>query len=218
LYEEGAMERRRATLCDRIETWRSVQTLYMPGVTQLRQINSTRTDAMPTEHDTEMPESIPLWLPSSLPSGLRDTGCVDGLIEKECRLRLAEANDALVALRRQLRITTGVFNYKKTHVSGTGQKSNTRARTLLSQLTAKTKMFADRYRAARKALGVLDPNGDWQRRLLPLRPEDIRGPTRQDDESEGRRQLTWIWLAGQTAQVSTNPSDEFEIAEGMLVG
>jgi hypothetical protein len=212
------MERRCATLCDRIETWRSVQTLYMPGVTQLRQINSTRTDAMPTEQDTEMPESIPLWLPSSLLSGLRETGCVDGLIEKERRLRLAEADDALVALRRQLRITTGVFNYKKTHVSGTGQKSNTRARTLLSQLTAKTKMFADRYRAAHKALSILDPNGDWERRLLPLRPEDIRGPTRQDDESEGRRRLTWIWLVGQTAQVSVNPGDEFEIAEGMLIG
>lgn len=173
---------------------------------------------MPTEQDTEMPESIPLWLPSSLPSGLRKTGCVDGLIEKERRLRLAEADDALVALRRQLRITTGVFNYKKTHVSGTGQKSNTRARTLLSQLTAKTKMFADHYRAARKALSILDPNGDWERRLLPLCPEDIRGPTRQDDESEGRRRLTWIWLVGQTAQVSVNPGDEFEIAEGMLIG
>ena len=79
-------------------------------------------------------------------------------------------------------------------------------------------MFADRYRAARKALSILDPNGDWERRLLPLRPEDIRGPTRQDDESEGRRRLTWIWLVGQTAQVSVNPGDEFEIAEGMLIG
>ncbi|KIM72769.1 hypothetical protein PILCRDRAFT_15830 [Piloderma croceum F 1598] len=217
LYEEGAMERRRATLCDRIETWRSIQTLYMPGMTQMRQINSTRTDAMPTEKDTEMPEAIPLWLPSSLPSGLRESGCVDGLVEKERRLQLAEADDALVSLRQQLRITTGVFNYKKTHVSGTGQKSNTCAWTLLSQLTAKTKLFADRYRAARKALGTLDPDRDWQRRLLPLRPEDIRGPTRQDDESEGRRELTWIWLAGRVAQVPVNDGDEFEIAEGMQV-
>ncbi|KIM73218.1 hypothetical protein PILCRDRAFT_15408 [Piloderma croceum F 1598] len=178
LYKEGAMERRRATLCDHIETWRSIQTLYMP------------------KQDTEMPEAIPLWLPSSLPSRLRESGCVDGLVEKERRLRLAEADDALVALRRQLRITTGVFNYKKTHVSGTGQKSNT---------------------PARKALSTLDPDGDWRRRLLPLRPEDIRGPTRQDDESEGRRELTWIWLAGRAAQVPVNDGDEFEIAEGMRV-
>jgi hypothetical protein len=118
---------------------------------------------MPTEQDIEKPESIRLWLPSSLPASLRESGCVSGLLEKECRLRLAEADDALVALRRQLRITTSVFNYKKTHVSGTGQKANTRARTLLSQLTTKTRLIADRYRAARKALLVLDPDGDWQR-------------------------------------------------------
>ena len=149
----------------------------MPGIAQLCQMSPTRTDAMPSDQDTEKPESMQLWLPSSLPTGLRETGCVNGLVDKECHLRLAEADDALVALRRQLRITTGVFNYKKTHVSGTGQKANTRARTMLSQLTAKTRLIADRYRAARKALAILDPNGDWQHRLRPLRQEDIRGPT-----------------------------------------
>jgi hypothetical protein len=212
------MERRRVSLFDRIETWRSIQLLYMPVISQLRQINSTRTDALPTDQDSEKPESLQLWLPSSVPSGLREAGCVDGLLDKECRLRLAEADDALIALRRQLRITTGVFNYKKTHVSGTGQKSNTRARTLLSQLSAKTKLFADRYRAARKALSILDPNGEWQHRLLPLRAEDIRGPTRlDDDESEGRRQLTWIWLTGRKAQMPIGEGDEFEIAEGTCI-
>jgi hypothetical protein len=214
LYVEGAMEQRRATLSDRIDSWRSIQALYMPGIAQLRQTNPTRIDAMPNEQDIEKPESIPLWLPSALSAGLRETGCVNGLLDKERRLRLAEADDALVALRRQLRITTGVFNYKKTHVSGTGQKSNTRARTLLSQLTTKTKLFADRYRAARKALGVLDPNGDWQHRLRPLRAEDIRGPTKtDDDESEGRREVSWIWLAVKVA-VPVGEGDEFEIAEG----
>ena len=114
LYIEGAMERRRAALRERIESWRSIQALYMPGIAQLCQMSPTRTDAMPSDQDTEKPESMQLWLPSSLPTGLRETGCVNGLVDKERRLRLAEADDALVALRRQLRITTGVFNYKKT--------------------------------------------------------------------------------------------------------
>ena len=207
------MERRRATLCERIESWRSIQALYMPGITQLCQMSPTRTDAMPNNQDADKPESIQLWLPSSLPAGLRESGCVNGLVDKEFRLRLAEADDALVALRRQLRITTGIFNYKKTHVSGTGQRANTRARTLLSQLTSKTRLIADRYRAARKALAILDPNGDWNRRLLPLRTEDIRGPTRtDDDESEGRRELSWIWVTTSSVPVE---GDEFEIAEGM---
>ena len=207
------MERRRATLCDRIESWRSIQALYMPGIAQLCQTNPTRTDAMPTDQDAEKPEAIKLWLPSALPPGLRETGCISGLVDKERRLRVAEADDALVALRRQLRVTTGVFNYKKTHVSGTGQKANTRARTLLSQLTTKTRLIADRYRAARKALTILDPDSDWQRRLRPLRSEDIRGPTRtDDDESEGRQELLWIWVT--TSKVPTE-GDELEVAEGM---
>ena len=65
-------------------------------------------------------------------------GCINGLADKEHHLQLAEADDALVALHRQLRITTGVFNYKKIHASGTGQKANTQAWTMLSQLTTKT--------------------------------------------------------------------------------
>jgi len=176
-------------------------------------MSSTRTDAMPSDQDTEKPESIQLWLPSSLPTGLRKTGCVNGLVDKEHRLQLAEADDALAALRRQLRITTEVFNYKKTHVSGTGQKANTRAWTMLSRLTTKTRLIADRYRAARKALAILDPDGDWQHQLRPLCQEDIRGPTRtDDDESEGRWELSWIWVT--TNRVPTE-GDEFEIAEGM---
>jgi hypothetical protein len=46
VYEEGAMEQCRATLSDHIETWRSIQALYMPIIVQLRQTNLTRTDAM----------------------------------------------------------------------------------------------------------------------------------------------------------------------------
>ncbi|KIM73256.1 hypothetical protein PILCRDRAFT_81280 [Piloderma croceum F 1598] len=117
---------------------------------------------MPTDQDAEKPEAIKLWLPSSLPVGLCRTGCVSGLVDKESHLRLAEANNTLVALRCQLRITSSMFNYKKTHISGTGQRANTQARTLLSQLTMKTRLIADCYRAACNALSVLDPNGTWQ--------------------------------------------------------
>lgn len=215
LYEEGVLEDRRATLFERIESWRSIQVLYMPGIAQLRQTHGTRTDAMPDAQDIDRPEEVPLFLPSGMPPALWETGCVPGVIDKEKRLRLAEANDALTAMRRQLRIMTGVFNYKKTHVSGAGQRANTRARTLMAQITQKTQLFAERYRAARVALSALDPEGDWQLTLKPLRVEDIRGPARQgDDSSEGRRELSWIWLSPNVAPVGDG--DEFEVAEGML--
>jgi len=84
--------------------------MYMRALFQLCQINPTRTDALLWTKTTERPELLKLWLPSSVPAALRETGCTKCLVDKVRRLRLAEADDALAALRRQLRITTGVFN------------------------------------------------------------------------------------------------------------
>lgn len=213
LYEEGMIEERRAALFDNIETWRSIQPLYMPGITQLRQLNATRTDALPDSEDAKRPEAIQLWLPSHIPQSLWQTGCVTGLLQKEKTLRVAEATDALNGLRRQLRIMTGVFNYKKTHVSGTGQRSNTRARTLMAQVSDKTRLFAERYRAARRSLVVLDPNGEWQDTLKPLQAKDVRGMGRyneDEDSAEGRRELSWIWLSSK----QVTEGEDFEAAEG----
>ena len=66
---------------------------------------------------------------------------------------------------------------------------------------------------AHKALSVLDPNGDWRYRLQPLLKEDIRGPTRTDDDKgEGRRELSWIWVM--TSRVPLE-GDKFDITEGI---
>lgn len=184
----------------------------MPGIVQLRQSNPTGIDALPTSQDKEKPEESSLWMPSTMPSGLLLSGCVSGLLEKEARLRLAQAHDSLNKLRHQLRIMTYVFNYKKTHVSGSGQRANTRARTLMARVTDKTRLFADEYRAARQSLLKLDPSGEWQDQLRPLLAIDVRGPGRyDDDDSEGRRELSWIWL--QTDRILESDQSESEYSE-----
>ncbi len=50
---------------------------------------------------------------------------------------------------------------------------------------------AERYRAARAALEVLDPTGAWNDRLEKLNDSDIRPPIpiREQDASEGRREV-----------------------------
>lgn len=203
----------------------------MPGIAQVQQTNATRFDALPSAQDREKPEQAALWLPSHMPRHLWESGCVGGLIEKEKQLRHADASDALAGLRRQLRIMMGVFNYKKTHVSGSGQRANTRARTLMSQISDKVHLCADRYRAARLALTKLDPDGEWQKIYLPLHTKDVRGPGRDwddtpegrraarvsgidgEDTSEGRREMSWLWLTPSTRS-QASPNDEFEVAEG----
>lgn len=216
IYEKNALEERRGALLNSIHTFRSIQTLFQPGVTQLRQTYATRTDGLPAADDAKKPENIPLFLPSGMPQSLRETGCVSALVDKEKRLREAEAIDALDGMKRQLRIMMGVFNYKKTHVSGAGQRANTRARTMMTKISDKTQLFAERYRAARLALSRLCPDGEWSATLQPLRSKDIRGPQRDDDdESEGRRELSWIWLIrSPTAHLRAPGGDDREVAEG----
>lgn len=136
-------------------------------------------------------KDMPLWLPSSLPASLpqqlRTTGISPGLTDKELRLR---------------RTLTGLVLFKKLNVSGMGQKKNTKMRTLFQRFNQKTLRAAERFCAARKALEVLDPGGDWQTRLQVLRPEDICGPGRERADKKERRpemcekqrEESWIWL------------------------
>jgi hypothetical protein len=78
----------------------------------------------------------------------------------------------------------GLWQYKYAQV-GPGQRANTRARTMINRFRDKINRCANRYRAARAALLKLDPNGDWTARLLELKPSDVRGPGREDDDEDG---------------------------------
>jgi hypothetical protein len=143
----------------------------------------------------EPAESIPLHLPSSLPHRLRQLPELVTVLEKEQRLRIAQADDALAEIRRQRRIISGLWQFKKLNVDGTGNRACTRMRALYNRFNLRMQRHASCYRAARSALLVLDPNGDWQLRLKDLRHSDIRGPGKEDSGSgNGRFEPSWIWL------------------------
>ena len=87
-------------------------------------------------------EAIPLWLPLSLPPSLphqlRTMGLLPSLLEKETRLRIAQADDVLAEIRQQHRTVTGLVIFKKLNISGTGQRQNTCMRTLFKSFNNKT--------------------------------------------------------------------------------
>ncbi|KAH7917878.1 hypothetical protein BV22DRAFT_1025551, partial [Leucogyrophana mollusca] len=198
--QDATLQEKRNTLRHRIMMWCEVQSVYMPGVERLREEDRS--------HGAVNPELIPLFLPSSLPSPLWLA-----LLEKEKRLRLAQAHDALAELRRLLKISSALRHYKKNQVSGVGQRANTRARALISRFMDKTNFCADRYRAARSSLLTLDPNGPWTAILKVLQEDDVKGPHRnEDDPGEGTRELTWIWLVPRTEHTGDN-----EVNEGLRV-
>ncbi|KAN0118878.1 hypothetical protein V8E52_004650 [Russula decolorans] len=101
--------------------------------------------------------------------------------------------DSLSELRRLLRITMGLRDYKVKQI-GPSQRAGTRARNLINRFKDKLSRCAERYRAARNALLALDPMGEWGKRLQELKNEHIRAPGRSDGESEGFRQVSWIWM------------------------
>jgi hypothetical protein len=163
----------------RIQSWRQVQMVYMSCVASLL-MSSMNSDPDESHMDicsTEPVEDIPLYLPSSLSTTLHSqhhtAGIFPGLLDKEVKLRIAQADDALAEVRRQRRIVTGLVLFKKLNLSGTGQKSNTHIRLLFKRFSNKTECIAERYRMAYQVLVKFNAGGDWCTRLKELHCEDI---------------------------------------------
>lgn len=167
----------------------------MPCVTRLR-ISDSQTDDNHSSSEPQPAEAYPLYLPSSISPtlwGARD--CLPGLVLTEMKLRLAQADDTLDELRRQLRMSCTLRDYKR--AGATSQRMSTRAYSQLTKFKEKTTRCAERYTAAFDALKVLDPGGAWSQRLQPLdHKTDLRAPRRDDEDnpSETSRILSWIWL------------------------
>ena len=102
------MQERVNALGRKIAAWIQVQQLYMPTVAAIRA--STVAQVMPDGSDTVVPaQALPLYLPSGLPNhGI----CDPRLQQYEWRLRYAQANDALDALRHHLRLQAHIRNFK----------------------------------------------------------------------------------------------------------
>ena len=181
----------------------------MPGVAHLIEVETTSGSNF-------IPESETLYLPSSLNPSIRESCCVPGLPATECRIRLGQADDALNEVRRQLRITSSIIQFKRGQHQASQQLSR-KSRALMAKFTNKTHLAAERYIAARAALSALDPFGDWTERLQPLNmSKDLHLPRREENDgldeedlqlrhrgskfrgrkqSENQRELSWIWRA-----------------------
>jgi hypothetical protein len=98
---------------------------------------------------TEPAEAMPLHLPSSLPRDLQLRLEMSSVLEKERRLREAQADDALTDIQHQRQIISGLWQFKKMKVDGTGNKPCTHMRTLYNHFHLRMRWCATRYHAAR---------------------------------------------------------------------
>ena len=203
VLQSATINEKRSALRRRIDKWKEVQSIYMPAAGELQ--SSSPSD--PPSH----PENIPLRLPSSIAPEIRSTRCVEGLPDKEWRLRVAQANDAIRDLQRLLRVKAGLWHFKGTQV-GPSQHSSTRTRSMITRFGVKISRAANRYRSARNALLSLRPHDPTVSHFLELKDEHVKGPHRDpDDVSEGRRELSWIWLVRGLGTADGDESDESKV-------
>jgi hypothetical protein len=71
------------------------------------------------------PKSVPLFFPSSLPLLIHALPKIKEIQDAKHCLHEPQANDALTEIRRLRRIITGLWLFKKVHVSGMENRPNT---------------------------------------------------------------------------------------------
>lgn len=226
---------RRTVLLKRLNRFREIQHVYMPGVDAQVLAHEARLSSKSPTTSVHIEDAV-LFMPSELATIPRAEYCIEGLPEIENRLRYAEAFESLEELRRQLRCRTYMNRFKVKNV--TGQKDNTRARDKQSTIDAAVKVAELRYNRARKALLALRGPGDWETTLQVLQSSDVRGlnersltEQEKSDErqirlkagipeddiddvrviakavevGEGARRPSWLWFSSSTGEDMSDP-------------
>ncbi|EIN11490.1 hypothetical protein PUNSTDRAFT_61807 [Punctularia strigosozonata HHB-11173 SS5] len=86
----------------------------------------------------------------------------------------------------------GLIHKYKVNISGT-TSANTRSHAIRRSIARKIRLLVLKYRDAWRALLILSPDGKWKTFLHELHNDDVRGPYPEENESEGRREDSWIW-------------------------
>jgi hypothetical protein len=120
----------------------------------------------------EHPERLPLLLPSAFTSKQRDSTDLQSLAIIESELRYAQMEDALSAIRIQLR--TRAYARKLYRIGSTGQRHWTRSKGWRKQVGRKIDVAFETYNIAYNAYFSLNGAGEWQRRLKRLRRTDLK--------------------------------------------
>ncbi|KAJ7741395.1 hypothetical protein B0H16DRAFT_1464573 [Mycena metata] len=211
---EGKLQDWRRALLVKIDKFRDLQKVYMPGAAAVIAASEAHCDS-----DVPGPkaEKIKLFMPSEMPSNAGDPlrGCVRGLLDMEAKLRIAQCGNALVKLRARLHAKRHFIMFRNEHV--TGQIQSTKARTLIGQIGERVDACAVKYRHARASLIRL--SGEAPPEFRELRPQDVQldGDAGESDAAArkklamisagrgaraprnapgaSRRTMSWIWTA-----------------------
>ncbi|KAG2089640.1 hypothetical protein BD769DRAFT_1632141 [Suillus cothurnatus] len=100
----------------------------------------------------------------------------------------------LLSALQSLHLRDYMYTFKRDWIHG--QIANTHVQNALSRVESRAMAAADKYRAALSDLAHVLPKDGWDHRYKVLdKKTDVHGMSvPKQGESEGRRQLSWIWL------------------------
>ncbi|KAF7322358.1 CxC2 domain-containing protein [Mycena chlorophos] len=197
---ETSVEEWRLSVLNKLNRFRQIQAVYMPGAAAVLSADDHARDADVAPPD---PENIRLYMPSQMPAApaqrtsnmpattLPDLrGCRVGLAETEERLRATLCDNSLVAIRSALNAKRWLIAYRNAHM--VGQKQTTKAVKLIENVSERLLRHVLRYRrgyAALERLGALDK----YRHLHELKDDDIQLSAEADPEDlDAREKLNAI--------------------------
>ncbi|KAF8993262.1 hypothetical protein BDZ89DRAFT_973013, partial [Hymenopellis radicata] len=186
----------------RIEAWFTIQGVYMPAAT-VRRI-SLATSATPVQS-----YDVPLLLPSALASTQTDLDRL--LANTERRLRFGRAQDTLGTIRENILVRGGMYRVKEREARG--QAMVTRAAKVLQRIDDHIQDGFNAYQRHWNALEKLSAalqNYDHRMSLRALTNADMVNIDHSDG-SEGRRTLSWIWMANVNLSGSAGLQDALRI-------
>ena len=121
------LEEKRRILIGHINKWHEVQLAYIPDIRSLVANTTSKLLSVPQSLEAE---DVPLFLLSSLSSNLPSTPGFSKTLAHE--IRIAQADDALADIQHHLHIISGLWQFKKVNISGTGNQPNTRMHSLFN--------------------------------------------------------------------------------------
>jgi hypothetical protein len=214
VLQTASLVERRTTLLKRIQRFRDIQRLYMPGFDSQHMAHLLRS-ALPNTISAVHVEDAILFMPSDLSDDLRRRHCAPGLASVEDRLRYAEAYESLDHLRHHLRNRTFTNRFKIKNV--TGQKNNTRSRESQNRIDDKVKASQLQYCRARQAVMVLRGPGDWETALPVLNPGDVCALNERQLTEQEKVEERQVRARSDTNVGTTDEDNEDDLADIRVV-
>nr|GAT58314.1 predicted protein [Mycena chlorophos] len=209
-------EELRSSLLRKIERFRELQAIYIPGAPHvIEELEGSRDSDEPPPP----PERTRLFMPSQM--AWNDAlggpaGCLPGLAVIEQRQRIAQCENTLSQLRSSLHARRWLIAHRNANL--TGQQQTTRAAKLIERMGERTNSLKTRYIRGFDALVGLRA-GNANPHLRPLTDQDIKLDQDRDTAdldareklakintsrgarpsrnipSKSRRIMSWIWTA-----------------------